>query len=151
MKIMIYLQLAICKGLLPSCPWTLFIIFFPRHPPAFFAFLTTLTKALCCDNFTKGHWWLSPELNNSHFFFEPLPFKALNKFTIWLLFRFWDVRTQILKQNVCFFSCGSSQSSFSVLDIMTDEVAFTEVHFYVLVQREALQTYQHYPRTNSFR
>lgn len=32
MKIPIYLQLDICKGLLPSCPWTLFIIIFPRDP-----------------------------------------------------------------------------------------------------------------------
>lgn len=152
MKIMIYLQLSVCKGLLPSYPWTLFIIFFPKDPPAFFAFPTTLTKALSCDSLMKRQWWLSPKLNNSHFFSELLLLKVLNKFTIWLLLLFWDVWTQILKLNTCIFSCGRFQSSFlwNWSNQKTDTVDLTGVHFYVLVQHEALQTYQPYPRINSF-
>lgn len=105
MKIIVYLHLAICKGLLPCCPWIFFIyvFFFSKRPSSIFAFLTTLTTPLCYSSLMKGQWRLSPELYNSRFSPELFPLKPLNKSTIWLLFWFWNILIQILKLNIYIF------------------------------------------------
>lgn len=143
METFIHLRLAVCKGLLTGRPWTLFIFFFPRDlhnclpsslPLHKLYSVTALWRV--CDDFL---------LNSTIFIFfsEPLPLKALNKFTIWLLFLFWDVWTYILKQNMCIFSRDRFQSRFFYgIDLIKREIQLISLKF-IFMYLYSMRHYRH--------